>query len=119
MGSRNYERAAYQERRAAKFLSDYTGDEFKRVVGSGRHKDYPGDVEGPHDLIQHKLSSERTNQGVKSIRLYNADLQKIVEQARSKGKKPALIFAFNGDHQLWAIVPLERYGDLLNYEHDN
>lgn len=117
MGSRNYERAAYQERRAAKLLSDYTGEAFSRVIGSGRHKDYPGDVEGPRDLIQHKLSSERNgSSGVKSIRLYNRDLQKIGEQARSKGKKPALVFAFNGDRQVWVVLPIERYGDLIKYE---
>jgi len=116
VGSKNYERAAYQERRAAKFLSNYTGETFTRVIGSGRYKDFPGDVEGPRDLIQHKLSSEKASGGIKTIRLNKADLVKIVEQARSKDKKPALIFAFNGDHQLWAVVPLERYGDLINYE---
>ena len=64
----------------------------------------PGDVEGPLDLIQAKYSSAEN----KSIYIKKADLQKIKQQAESKAKKPSLVFAFKGDKQLWALVPIER-----------
>jgi hypothetical protein len=85
-----------------------TGEKFKRVPGSGAYPGMPGDVEGPTDLIQNKYSSTRAVGGEKSIRLKKADLTKIAEQAESKGKQPSLIFAFKGDQQLWAVVPIER-----------
>lgn len=119
MGSANYERGARLERRTAKLLSELTKQEFKRVPGSGRYSGMPGDVDGPHDLIQNKLSSEKSNTGEKSIRIKKEDLVKIVKQAKSKDKEPALIFAFNGDHQLWSIITLERYAQLIEREsHD-
>ena len=108
MSSANYERGARLERRTAKFLSKLTGEVFKRVPGSGRYPGMPGDVEGPHDLIQNKYSSDKSTTGEKSIRIKKADLVKIMDQARSKDKRGSLVFAFNGDKQLWAVVPIER-----------
>ena len=104
----NKARGTRLEYRTARLLSKLTGEVFKRVPGSGAIPGMPGDVEGPLDLIQNKYSSERTTQGDKSIRIKKADLLKITRQAEAKGKKPSLVFAFNGDRQLWAIVPIER-----------
>ena len=101
-----------QERRTAKKLGG------KETIGSG-NKGQKGDVwAGDLEAGQQIMVECKATEG-KQITLKLAWLTKLVKEAFQAGREPALVLTFNAmdfGAKDWAVIPLDRYQELLELE---
>jgi Holliday junction resolvase len=97
-----------QERSVAKSLGG------RETIGSG-NKGQKGDVWAASMMVECK-ATEKQSMGVKL-----EWLEKLVKEAFQAAREPVLVLRFlamKSQARDWAVIPLERYKELLEVEHD-
>lgn len=104
-----------QENRIRKLLENRGWVQARRNPSSGALPldQFKGDVwaswrPGVSIRIDHK-----STRGVKTITLDRNDLQKLQTDAQAAGDFGAVTFGYKGKHDLWAVVPLPVFLQLL------
>lgn len=106
-----------QENRIKKFL-EKRGWTAWRQPGSGNlpQTQLKGDVRAMFGNFTRLLIDHKSTRGEKSVAIKREDLQKITVQAADVEAWPAVTFGYKGKHDLYAVVPLDVFLDLLEIQ---